>query len=106
MALHAHSEIQKQASRCIVCSKLYEQVLEETTADFLQHRAERGDKVSDRHLKRQAFIAGLQSGVKDFIPLILSQAAACDGIIYSLNIWQHKLKSSRKFPIFISGLKF
>ena len=36
MALHAHCEVQKQTSACIV----YEKVHEEATAEYLQHTAE------------------------------------------------------------------
>ena len=84
-ALHAHSEAQKQTTAFLVCGKPYEQVLEEATAEYLQRTAKTGEIVRERHLKWQAFIAGLQSGVKAFIPPGRSQAAAVDGLIFSLN---------------------
>ena len=40
MALHAHSKVQKQNSGCIECGKPYEQVLEETVTEYLQHTKE------------------------------------------------------------------
>ena len=57
LALNAHSEVKKkQTSPCIECSKFFEQVLEEATAEYLQHTAEIGETIRERHLKRQAFI--------------------------------------------------
>ena len=35
--------------------------------------------------KKQVFVAGLQSKVVTFVPRRVSQAAACDGVIYSIN---------------------
>ena len=69
----------------MVCVKPYEQVLEEAIAEYLQHTAEIDETVRERYLKRQALIAGLQSGVIGVIPWGMSQAATCHGIICSIN---------------------
>ena len=51
LALHAHSEPQKQIWACIMCGNSHEQELEETTADFLLQTAEPGQTLRERHLK-------------------------------------------------------
>ena len=83
LALHAHSEVEEETPGCLMCGKSYDQVIEETTANYLHETAEPGKTIRERHFKRQAFITGLQSGVRAFIPRGMSQAAACDGIIYN-----------------------
>ena len=85
LALHANSEVAKQTSGCIVCGKSYEQVIEGTTADHLQQTTEAGETIRERHLKGQAIIDGLQSGLITFIPSGVSQAAACDGKINNIS---------------------
>ena len=70
---------------CLVCGKSYDQVKEETLADYLDQTAQRGETVRERQIKRNAFIDGIQSGVFTFIPPGVSQAAACDGLVYSVN---------------------
>ena len=85
LALHSHSEVQNQTSGYKMCSKPYKQALEEATAEYLQQKAEIGETVHERHLKRHAFIAGLQSGVIAFVPRRVLQATACDGLLHSKN---------------------
>ena len=61
LVLQAHSKVGKQTSGCVVCGKSYEQVIESTTADYLQQMAKARETIRKRQLKRQAFSAGLQS---------------------------------------------
>ena len=70
---------------CLVCRKSYDQVIEETVADYLSHTAQPVETVRERRIKRNAFIDGFQSGVFTFLPPEASQAAAFDGLIYSVN---------------------
>ena len=55
-------------------------------ADYLNQTAQPGDTVRERQIKRNAFIDGIQSGVFTFLPSGVSQAAACDGLVYSINL--------------------
>ena len=64
--LHAHSEVEKQTYRCIVCGKSYEHVNEETTVDYLQQARESDETTCEPRLERDAFIDGFQSGVIAF----------------------------------------
>ena len=79
------SEVQRQTSGCILRGKPYEQLLEEATAENLLQRAEKSETAREPHLKRQAFIAGLQSSVIAFFPRGVSQVAARDRKIYSIS---------------------
>ena len=65
--------------------KSNEQGFEEEAADYIQRTAEPGETLRERHMKRQVFLAGLQSGVATFLPRGVSHAAACDGVINHIN---------------------
>ena len=67
---------------CLACGKTYEQIIEETAADFLYQTAQPHETIREGRLKRRAFIDGLQCGVFSFIPRGELQAAACDGQVY------------------------
>ena len=62
--------------------KLNEQVDEVTFAEYLHQTAQLGATTRDRQLRRSAFIDGIQGRVFTFIHQGVSQAAACDGLIY------------------------
>ena len=69
-----------------MCGWLYGQVVEEAAADYLQRAAEPEETICEQYMKKkQVFVAGLQSKVVTFVPQRVSQAAACDGVIYSIN---------------------
>ena len=85
LTLHPHPQRNEWVTGCLVCGKPYDQVIEETVADYLNQTAQPGETVRERQIKRNAFIDGVQSGVFTFIPPEVSQAAACDGLVYSVN---------------------
>ena len=85
LTLHPHQQRHEWATGCLVCGKSYNHVIDETVADYLDQTAQPGETVRERQIKRNAFIDGVQSGVFTFIPPGVSQAAACDGMIYSVN---------------------
>ena len=82
LTLHPHPARNEWVTGCLVCGKSYDQVIEETVANFLNQTAEPGETVRERQIKRNAFIDGIQSGVFTFLPPGVSQAGACDGLIY------------------------
>ena len=82
--LHPHPQRNEWVTGCLVCGKSYDQVIEETVADYLDQTAQPVETVRERQIKRNAFIDGIQSGVFTFIPPGVSQAAACDGLLYSV----------------------
>ena len=85
LTLHPHPQRNEWVTGCLVCGKPYDQVIEKTVADYLDQTAQPGETVRERQIKRNAFIDGVQSGVFTFIPPGVSQAAACDGLFYSVN---------------------
>ena len=85
LTLHPHPQRNEWVTGCLVCGKSYDQVIEETVANYLDQTSQPGETVRERQIKRNAFIDGVQSGVFIFIPPGVSQAAACDGMIYSVN---------------------
>ena len=85
LTLHPHPQRNEWATGCLVCEKSYDQVIEETVADYLDQTAQPGETVRERLIKRNAFIDGVQSGVFNFITPGVSQAAACDSLLYSVN---------------------
>ena len=84
MTLHPHRQRNEWVTGCLVCGKSYGQVIEETVADYLHQTAQLGETVRERQIKRNAFIDGIQSGAFIFLPTGVSQAAACDGLVYSV----------------------
>ena len=85
LTLHPHPQRNEWVMGSLVCGKYYDQVIEETVADYLNQTAQPGETVRERQIGRNALIDGIQSGVFTFLPLGESQAAACDGLVYSVN---------------------
>ena len=86
LTLHPHPQRNEWITGCLVRGKSCDQVIEETIADYLDQTAQSGETVRERQIKHNAFIDGIQSGVFTFIPPGVSQAAACDGLVYSVNL--------------------
>ena len=68
MTLHPHPQRNEWVTGCFVCGKSYDQVIEETVADYLNQTAQPGETIRERQIKRNAFIDGIQSGVFTFLP--------------------------------------
>ena len=101
LTLHPHPHRNDTVTSCLVCGKSYDQVIEETVADYLDQTSQPGETVRERQIKRDAFIDGVQSGVFTFIPPGVSQAAACDGMIYSVNYnGQNSVTQGYALPLF------
>ena len=86
LTLHPHPQRNEWVTGCLACGKSYDQVIEETVADYLNQTAQPDETVRESQIKRNAFIDGIQSGVFTFLPPGVSQAAACDGLVYSVNL--------------------
>ena len=72
-------------SDCIICGRSYEQIVEETVQTYLQRTMEEGEATGSIELRKRAFLAGMEAGTFMFVPRGLSQAAACDGNMYTMN---------------------
>ena len=84
LTLHPHPQRNDWVTGCLVCGKSYNQVLEETAADYLNQTAQRRETIRERQIKRNAFIDGIQSGVVTFSPWKVA-GCTCDGLVYSVN---------------------
>ena len=73
LTLHPHPQPNEWVTGCLVCGQTYDQVIEETVADYLNQTAQPGETVRQRQIKRNAFIDGIQSGVFTFLPSGVSQ---------------------------------
>ena len=90
MTIHPHPQRNEWVTGYPVCGKSYGQVIEETVADYINQTAQPGETVRERQIKRNVFIDGIQSGVFTFLPPGVSQAAACDGLVYC-PLWRPSL---------------
>ena len=68
LTLHPHPQRSEWVTGCSVCGKSYDQVIEETVADYLNQTAQPGETVRERQIKRNTFIDGIQSGVFTLSP--------------------------------------
>ena len=68
MTLRNHIESKAYLTGCFVCGQGYDQVNEETVADYLHQTAKPIETVRDRVLKHNEIIDGLQSGVFTVVP--------------------------------------
>ena len=59
LTLHSHPQRNEWVTGCLVCGKPYDQVIEETVADYLDQTAQPGETVRERQIKRNAFIDGV-----------------------------------------------
>ena len=101
LTLHPQPHCTETVTSCLICGKSYDQVIAETVAEYLNQTAQPGETVRERQIKRNAFIDGVQSGVFTFIPPGVSQAAACDGMIYSVNYnGQNSATQGYDLPLF------
>ena len=101
LTLHPHPQRNEWVTGCLVCGKSYDQVIEETVADYLDQTSQPGETVREQQIKRNAFIDGVQSGVFTFIPPGVSQVATCDGMIYSVNYnGQNSVTQGYALPLF------
>ena len=81
--------------------KSYDEVKEEFVDDYLNQTARPNETVRERQIKRNAFIDGIQSGLFNFIPPGVSQSAACDGMVYSVNYnGQNEGTQGHTLPVF------
>ena len=79
---------------CLVCGKNLEQIQDEAVIDYLHKTAVRGESMEQFKARRLAFLEGMKVGSFMLIPGGLSQLAACNGNLYSI---QHNYQ--RALPV-------
>ena len=78
-------EESNQFSDCIICGKSYKEIVETAVQEYLRRTWIEGESRESVDSRRVAFLAGLQAGTFMFVPRGLSQAAACDGNLYTMD---------------------
>ena len=68
LTLHPHPQHNEFVTGCLVSGKSYDQVIEETVADYLNQTAQLGETVRERQIKRSALFDSIQSEFFTFIP--------------------------------------
>ena len=85
LTLHSHSARNEWVTGYLVCGKSYDLVIEETVADYLNQTAQTGETLGERQNKRNAVIDGIQRRSVQFFFTGVSEAATCNGMVYSAN---------------------
>ena len=89
---------------CFDCGKPYEQVLCETTADYLHQTTEPHEITGERLLKRRAFKYGRKYGVFTFVHRGVPQSAICDGQVHDMRYRSFdKGNRGTRLPLFQNG---
>ena len=69
---------------CVICGKSSADIKEEITLGYLEQTHIPGETYEQRIARRDAFQAGMKAGTFILVPGGVSQAAACDGILYQM----------------------
>ena len=69
---------------CVVCGKSFEDIRTEITLVYLEQTHIAGETYEQRAARRDAFQAGMKARSFILVPRGVSQAAACDDILYQI----------------------
>ena len=72
-------------SDCVICGKSTLQIQSEAVTDYLHKTAILGESADQLEARKRAFLEGMQVGTFLLLPGGVSQAAACDGNIYTID---------------------
>ena len=71
---------------CLICGRSVAQIKNDAVEDYVIRTSTPGEPESEKQKRRDAYIAGMAMGTFLFVPQGLSQAAACDGVNYTLRM--------------------
>ena len=72
-------------SDCVICGKSTLQIQSEAVTDYLRKTTILGESADQLEARKRAFLEGMQVGTFLLLPGGVSQAAACDGNIYTID---------------------
>ena len=72
-------------SDCVICGKSTLQIQSEAVRDYLRKTAILGESADQLEARKRAFMEGMQVGTFLLLPGGVSQAAACDGNVYTID---------------------
>ena len=70
----------------VVCGKSFQAIKEEVTLGYIESTHIPGETYEQRQSRRLAFEAGMKAGSFIIVPRGVSQAAACDGMLYPVGL--------------------
>ena len=85
-------------SDCVICGKSTLQIQSEAVTDYLRKTAILGESADQLEARKRAFLEGMQVGTFLLLPGGVSQAAACDGNIYTID-HTRPIALSRTLPL-------
>ena len=74
-----------QLSDCIICGRSYKDIMETAVQEYLKRTWNINEPKESVDSRKAAFMAGLEAGTFMFVPRGLSQAAACDGNLFTMD---------------------
>ena len=72
-------------SDCVICGKSTIQIKSEAVTDYLRKTAILGESADQLEARKRPFMEGMQVGTFLLLPGGVSQAAACDGNVYTID---------------------
>ena len=84
MGIETHNPMASY-SDCVICGKSTVQIQNEAVTDYLRKTATLGESANQLEARKRAFIEGMQVGTFLLLPGGVSQAAACDGNVYTID---------------------
>ena len=84
MGIETHNPMANY-SDCVICGKSTVQIQNEAVMDYLHKTATLGESANQLEARKRAFIEGMQVGTFLLLPGGVSQAAACDGNVYTID---------------------
>ena len=72
-------------SDCVICGKSTVRIQSEAVMEYLRKTAILGESADQLEARKKAFMEGMQVGTLLLLPGGVSQAAACDGNVYTID---------------------
>ena len=79
-----HQLITIKFTDCLICGKTTEQIKKEAVDDYISRTVRVGETERETEARAQASIAGMSTGTFVFVQARVSQAATCDGNMYTI----------------------
>ena len=84
---------------CMICGKSTDQIRKETIDNYISNTVKIGETEEQTKAMKEAFEAGMNMGTFIFIQTGVSQAAACDGNLYTIATSEERRTAPGTLPI-------
>ena len=86
-------------TNCMICGKSTDQIRRETIDNYISNTVKIGETEEQTKASKEAFEAGMNMGNFIFIQTGVSQAAACDGNLYTIATTEERRTAPGTLPI-------